>query len=535
MPFFNLKNLFTESENTYNGKASPPSEKTPDSEALPPIIGLDMVGRGVRLKPHQVYELKDVLLKRTKHKQIFNAIETGQSYLVPADGYAVDASHPFPTDQHRIIIEDSWEEFDKHFKIDNHLATSYHVFNVEVRIGHIKQLYSEEDSYYAAKISFIPFWTLYLPNVTGLSDQLDLDLPLPFQYKHRKEYERFFEQYGTHYVKRAWIGGKIILAFAIAKTAITKAELRKTLNACYATESDHLDTNVKETLEKLHKESERVVLGQGGNPAKLGALRSLQESSYNDWLETLKENPKVVEFEVAGIWTLIHDIDQAKALLEAYKAITTFIPLSAVLRFDEQQVLFIKGKECTCYNLETRKTGEAKPIIELWPALLEIPGFDAVDAAIKGIQIKSSDGKDISKKLFFLKGDQCVRLDIEANRIDNGYPKPIAEEWPGVTFERIDAVLPVDSETIYFFMEKQYIRYNPVKHQVESGYPQQISARWNGITFDKIDAAFLREDKRVYFFRRDEYILYDTVKHLSEWVYPKFLVGNYIEDWNLFD
>jgi hypothetical protein len=206
----------------------------------------------------------------------------------------------------------------------------------------------------------------------------------------------------------------------------------------------------------------------------------------------------VVEFEVAGIWTLIHDIDQAKALLEAYKAITTFIHLSAILRVDEK-VLFIKGKEYTCYNIETRKTGETKPIIELWPALLEILGFDAVDAVIKGTQIKSDDEKYLSNKLFFFKGEQCVRLDIDTNRIDNGYPKPIAEEWPGVTFERIDAVLPVDSETIYFFMEKQYISYNPVKHQANSGYPQQISARWNGITFDKIDAAFLREDKRVYF------------------------------------
>jgi hypothetical protein len=534
MPFFNLKSLFTDSEKIYDRTTpvSPPSEKTPESEALPPIIGLDMVGRGVRLKPHQVYELKDVLLKRTKHNQIFHAIETGQSYFLPADGYAVDTSHPILTDQHQIIIEDSWEEFDKHFDIDSHLVTSHHVFSVAVRMGQTKQLHSEEDSYYAAKTSFIPFWTLYLPNVTGLSEQLNLNLPLPFQYKYRKEYERFFEQYGTHYIKRAWIGGKAMLAFAIAKTAITKPELRKVLNACYANESDNLDANVKKMLEKLHKEFECVVLGQGGNPAKLGALRSLQESSYNDWLAALEENPKVIKFEVAGIWTLINEEEKAKALLEAYKAITTFIPLSAVLSLDEQQVLFIKGKEYTCYNIETRKTGEAKPIIELWPALLEIQGFSSVDAAT---QMKSPDGKYLSNKLFLFKGNQCVCLDIETNRIEEGYPKLITEEWPGVTFDRIDAILPVDSETIYFFMEKQYISYNPVKHQAESGYPKEISPMWNGITFDKIDAAFLREDGRAYFFRRDEYILYDTVKHRTEWVYPKFLVGNYIEDWNLFD
>jgi len=533
MSFFNLKSLFSDSEETAE-EVPPPSEKTPDTEAFPPIIGLDMVGRGVRLKPHQVYELKDVLLKRTKHNQIFQAMETGQSYFVPADGYAVDANHPLPTEQ-KVIIEDSWEEFDKHFKVDSHLATSYHVFSVDVRMGQTKQLHSEEDSYYAAITSFIPFWTLYLPNVTEMSEQLSLDLPLPFQYKYRKEYERFFEQYGAHYIKRAWIGGKTTLAFAIAKTAITKTELRKVLNACYAMESDTLNANVKKVLEKLHTASECVVLGQGGNPAKLGALRSLQESSYNDWLEALKENPKVIKFEAAGIWTLIPEEEKAKALLEAYKAITTFIPLSAVLNFDEQQVLFIRGKEYTCYNVEKRKTGEAKPIIELWPALLKMPGFDSVDAAIKEPQMKSPDGEDFSNKLFLFKGAQCVCLDIDTNQIEDGYPKPTAEEWPGVTFERIDAILPVDSETIYFFMEKQYIRYNPVKRQVDPGYPKQISPMWDGLTFDKIDAAFLREDGMAYFFRGDEYILYDTVKHRAEWVHPKFLVSNYIEDWNLFD
>ena len=149
--------------------------------------------------------------------------------------------------------------------------------------------------------------------------------------------------------------------------------------------------------------------------------------------------------------------------------------------------------------------------------------------------MKSHDGEILSNKLFLFKGDQCVCLDIDSNQIEESYPKPIAEEWPGVTFERIDAILPVDSETIYFFMEKQYIRYNPVKRQVDSGYPKQISPMWYGLTFDKIDAAFLREDGRAYFFRRDEYILYDTVKHRAEWVHPKFLVSNYIEDWNLFD
>jgi hypothetical protein len=383
--------------------------------------------------------------------------------------------------------------------------------------------------------SFIPFWTVYIPDVTEFSDKkaFTLKIPTPFQPRYRREYEKFFDLYGTHYIKRAWIGGKLMLAFSIAKsTQLTKQEIRKALNTCYALASENPD--IRESLEKLQLHSECMMLGQGGEPTKLGALSSLDKAHYNEWLTTVSENPKVVEFDAVGIWTLISDENKAKALLDAYKAATIFTPFSAIFSHNNQ-VYFIRGNECICYNVETRKTGEPKLLNEKWPSLLEFNGFETVDAVLKGTHIRSCEGTRLTNKLFFFKGNRCLRLDIETKQIDEGYPKPTAEQWPGVTFERIDATLSADSESLYFFMGDQYIRYNLIENKAEPGYPKPIRERWGGITFDRIDAAIAWTNGNAYFFRGEKYTCYDTVKYRVREGYPKILVGNYIEDWNLFD
>jgi hypothetical protein len=73
-------------------------------------------------------------------------------------------------------------------------------------------------------------------------------------------------------------------------------------------------------------------------------------------------------------------------------------------------------------------------------------GFDRTDAAFVGHGLHSSSGEDLSRKLFLFQGSNYVRMDVDRQSIDAGYPKPIAEGWPGVTFEHIDAGVNVCSE-----------------------------------------------------------------------------------------
>ncbi len=526
MPFLNFQNLFSS------------SAKMPKPDAPPPIIGLDVVGRGITLKPHQAYEFKKVLFKRTKGDRIFHATETGKTYAVPEE-YEVSETHPVPANQalDGIIIEESWEHFGEYFNLDAHVAASDNIFSVDAKVGQTKPLRFEEDYYCVVKTFFIPFWTLSLQDVTVFSDKnaFQLKIPTPFQYKYRREYKKFFERYGTHYIKRAWIGGKARLVLTIAKSAgMTTQDIRKSFNACNTLASDSPDASVKETVEQLQKHSECMVLAQGGESATLSARSLLDDTRYNEWLATVRENPKVVEFDAAGIWTLISDKEKAKALLDAYSAATIFTSFSALFSDDGQKVYFIRGKECTCYNVETHQTGEPKLITDMWPSLLKITGFETVYAVLKGTHVRSDEGTRLRSKLFLFKENQCVRLDIKTKQIDEGYPKPIAEQWPGVTFERIDAILGVDSESVYFFMDDQYIHYNLIDNKADSEQ-QPIGEGWVGLTFDRIDAAIAWKNGIAYFFRGNEYICYDTIKYCALGGYPKFLVGSYVEDWHLFD
>jgi hypothetical protein len=522
MPLGNLKHLFDSSGKT----------------TLPPITGLDRVGYGITFKPHQADELKAGLFKITQGSRIFQSAETGKTYWVP-EGYDVTDDFPLTTHQilNQVLIEASWEDFEKHFCKNAELAASHQLLPVDaIQVEQLKRLRSDEEAYYAVKTAFMPFWTLSIDDeMTLVSVQKALKLlPIPFQYKYRRKYEQFFQQYGTHYIKRAWVGGKAMLVLSIAKsTGMTQSEIRKALNSCSGLFGRY-SRNEVDSLAKLRQHAECMLLVQGGDSTKMNILSSLDEGRYHEWLATIKDNPKVVEFEAAGIWTLFSAQQKATALLEAYKASTIFTPLSAMFRY-EQKLYLIRGQECNCYSIQSGKTGETKRLTDLWPALSEITGFDQVEAVLTGTHIRSPDGESLSNKLFFFKGNQCIRLDIETKQIDEGYPKSIVEQWPGMSFDRIDAALTLDSESLYFFKGEEYIRYNLIENQVDPGYPKLIRDMWVGITFDKIDTAITWKENKAYFFRGHEVISYDSVQYCAEVGPPKLLVSNYCEEWGLFD
>ena len=48
---------------------------------------------------------------------------------------------------------------------------------------------------------------------------------------------------------------------------------------------------------------------------------------------------------------------------------------------------------------------------------------------------KATDGG----KAYFIKGSQYLRYDIAADKVDAGYPKPIAGNWPGFWPGGLDA------------------------------------------------------------------------------------------------
>ncbi|GAB6040731.1 hemopexin repeat-containing protein [Endothiovibrio diazotrophicus] len=505
-----------------------------------PIPGLEVVGRGIYLRPRHPYALRDVLFEQCDH-WTYNSRELGEAFLVP-QGYAVNDSPPVPVGQalNQTVIEESWERFDKQMTLDARVAASNSVFSIDVNANQTQQIHSEESAYYALRSSFIPLMALYLPNVADFPDTERLALDTipdgPFDHDHRRAYELFFEKYGTHYVRRAWVGGKAMLAFIVAKsTAMTKEEINAGIKASFGGVEGQASEGSQTTKERLISNSECRVFGKGGDELKLAALSTLNEENYNAWITTIKENPQVIELEVSGIWTLVNDPHKAEVLQRAYQAATSFEPISAIFNLD-RRIYFIRNDKFFCYDLERGTSDKPRLLTSLLPALKkpQFAHFERPDAAFVGWGLRSPTGEDLQRKIILFRRDQCMRVDADSGAIDPGYPKPIIEEWPGVTFDRIDAAINVGPDAVYFFRGEHYIRYNADNGHADEGYPQLTSERWAGLIFDCIDACIYWKNGKVYFFREDQYIRYDMTTYRADPGYPKFVASDYVEDWKFF-
>lgn len=90
------------------------------------------------------------------------------------------------------------------------------------------------------------------------------------------------------------------------------------------------------------------------------------------------------------------------------------------------------------------------------------------------------------KVQFFLSNGTYLRYDMVANRLDEGYPKPVNDNtWPGLGpyVGSVTSMLRWNDNAVYFFTANgEYLRYNIQNDRVDSGYPQRINDRtWPGM------------------------------------------------------
>ena len=508
----------------------PTAASGPDLRALP---GLDVLGRGVYLRPHAPYELKRLLFE---HRQLRAMVskETGERYGLP-EGFGVNESPPLPggVALNQSAIESSWERFAQRRRLDASAAAGSGPFSISATASTGSELRSDEQSYYATRSSFLALWDVWLEDPTRPSAALDSSVvPTPYDPRHRDVYERFFQRFGSHFVKRVWVGGRAELVFTVARASgLSASDIQAGLSASQIGGS--FSASSEQSRAKLLSSSRCTVLGRGGDEGQLASLSSLDEAAYNAWIATIRDNPQSIELEVAGIWTLIDNPAAATALRDAYTAATCYQPISAIFRVDDV-VVFVRGRSYFAYDLDTRETSPNRKLTERWPMLVALQ-FEVVDAALSGRRMRGAPGEHLSRKLYLFRHDQTIRIDLDTDQLDPGYPKRVCEEFPGVSFAKIDAVMSTGDQHIYFFAGSQYIRFDLTLGRAEEGYPDDVAERWRGVNFDRIDATLYRGGGKVYFFREDQHIRYDVVTMRADPGYPKAIVGNYVEDWRFFE
>jgi len=128
---------------------------------------------------------------------------------------------------------------------------------------------------------------------------------------------------------------------------------------------------------------------------------------------------------------------------------------------------------------------------------------------------------------YLFKGSSYVRYDRLEHRTDANYPLPIADYWNGMAAagfaDDLDAVLPWFGSRLYFFKGSSYVRYDLAADRVDPGYPRPIAGNWRDFAErgfgSGLDAAVNWGNEHAYFFRGPEYLRYDLLADTVEGPY----------------
>jgi Lysine-specific metallo-endopeptidase/Hemopexin len=130
-------------------------------------------------------------------------------------------------------------------------------------------------------------------------------------------------------------------------------------------------------------------------------------------------------------------------------------------------------------------------------------------------------------KAYFFRGWQYVRYDIAADRADGAYPRAIAENWPFLWGENLDAAVFWPNGKGYFFRGSEYMRYDNPTDRVDPGYPLPIAGNWPGLWGDRVDSGVVWPNGKAYFFRDSEYMRYDIATDRVDPGYPLPIADNW--------
>lgn len=157
-----------------------------------------------------------------------------------------------------------------------------------------------------------------------------------------------------------------------------------------------------------------------------------------------------------------------------------------------------------------------------------------------GVQPSAGTGKLVGvrwndRKYYFFRGSEYYRYDVEHDRVDADHPRPIADNFPGVWTEGVDAIInsPWDKGMAYLFKGKEFIQYDTTAdRKPEVSSPKPIAGNWPGIWPDGIDAAIVWDDGKLYFFKGSEYIRFDIQSKLADPGYPKPIAERWPGVWS---
>ncbi len=148
--------------------------------------------------------------------------------------------------------------------------------------------------------------------------------------------------------------------------------------------------------------------------------------------------------------------------------------IDTALSWPDGSVYFFKGEEYIKYDYAAGHAAEGYPlpIAAMWPGLFK----SDLSAAVRWT----------GDVVYFFRGSEYLTYDLLAGRVV-GDPAPIVDDWPGLTESGVDVALVLPDDHAYFFHTNrfqpsgQYSRYDIEAGRVEEGYPRPVEGSWPGL------------------------------------------------------
>jgi dienelactone hydrolase len=177
--------------------------------------------------------------------------------------------------------------------------------------------------------------------------------------------------------------------------------------------------------------------------------------------------------------------------------------IDAGVHWDADTRYLFKGAEYIAFSGGEPEDGYPRPIAGNWKGFP--PGWT------KGIDAAVSWG---SGRIYFFRGNRYIRYEVSPGGAATYYDaRPIASwGFPAAWQSGIDGGIRSGNKA-YFFKGDQYLRYDVATERVDSGFPRPIAGNWPGFPphwSSGIDAAVDWGGGRFYFFKEREYLRYDA-------------------------
>jgi hypothetical protein len=141
---------------------------------------------------------------------------------------------------------------------------------------------------------------------------------------------------------------------------------------------------------------------------------------------------------------------------------------------------FFDRDEYYSYDIAANKVDDAypRPTSLNWPGVLGAFGDHRIDAAVLWP----------NGSVYFFQDDRYYRVNAATKKVDAGYPKMIKDNWPGLwtTGQNLRGgfVWPQKvggRQVAYFFLSTYYMRYDIENDAVDDGYPKPLAGNWPGL------------------------------------------------------